>query len=97
MKKNISLKPLKLNLKLKKIRDNLGVSQTEILRLLGFDEVLFRGNISQYELGRREPPLRVLLAYAQIAGVSVDTLIDDDEEFLPNKGFIKINDKNSQK
>jgi transcriptional regulator with XRE-family HTH domain len=83
MKKNTLLKPIKLNSKLKKIRENLKLFQSEMLQSLGFDEVLFRGNISQYELGRREPRLRVLLAYARIAGVSVDVLIDDDAELFP--------------
>ena len=33
--------------------------------------------ISQFETGRREPPLMLLLAYARLAGVSTDVLIDD--------------------
>ena len=37
-----------------------------------------------YELGKREPPLPVLLKYARIAGVYVDVLIDDELD-LPKK------------
>jgi transcriptional regulator with XRE-family HTH domain len=33
--------------------------------------------ISRYERGEREPSLFALLAYARIAGVAVDVLIDD--------------------
>jgi transcriptional regulator with XRE-family HTH domain len=33
--------------------------------------------ISRYERDEREPSLFALLAYARIAGVSVDVLIDD--------------------
>ena len=51
--------------------------------MLGFEERLYRSNISQYERGDREPPLLVLLGYAKAAGVAVETLIDDKEE-LPS-------------
>jgi hypothetical protein len=36
-----------------------------------------RGYVSQFETGRREPVLVVLLAYARLAGISTDVLIDD--------------------
>ena len=72
------LRPRKLAGKLKKIRDDLGLSQSELLEQLGFSDVIFQGNISQYELGRREPPLPVLLAYARLAEVPVEFLIDDE-------------------
>lgn len=55
-----------------------------MLNQLGFKERLFRSNISQYELGTREPSLLVLLAYARLAKVSVDVLIDDELD-LPQK------------
>jgi hypothetical protein len=38
--------------------------------------------ISQFESGRREPPLMLLLAYARLARVSTDLLIDD-KSILP--------------
>jgi transcriptional regulator with XRE-family HTH domain len=37
-----------------------------------------REYISGFELGKREPPLPVLLRIAEMAGVYVDVLIDDD-------------------
>lgn len=77
------LRPKRLAEKLKQIRNNLGLSQNELLNKIGFSEYIFQGNISQYELGRREPPLPILLRYAQIAQTSVDVLIDDSQE-LPN-------------
>lgn len=73
--------------KLLKIREGLGLSQTEMLERLGFSDELFRSNISQYERGHRQPPLPVLLMYARAAGVCVDVLIDDKIELpikLPN-------------
>jgi transcriptional regulator with XRE-family HTH domain len=55
-----------------------------MLARLGLDEKLFRSAVSGYELGTREPPLPVLLAYARLAGVWLDVLIDDELD-LPEK------------
>lgn len=77
-------KPKRLAEKLLRIRAALGVSQNGMLRLLGLEEDLFQGSVSGYELGTREPPLPVLLAYARAAGVSTDVLIDDELD-LPGK------------
>lgn len=49
---------------------------------------LTRQNISNYESGHREPPLYVVLRYAEVAGVCTDVLIDDDLDLparLPSK------------
>ena len=70
--------PEKLGEKLRQIREHLDLSQSEILKKLGFENQLFRSNVSQYELGRREPPLKVLLAYARLINAPVDLLIDDE-------------------
>jgi transcriptional regulator with XRE-family HTH domain len=37
-------------------------------------------HISEFERGKREPSLLVLLRYAQLAGISTDVLINDDLE-----------------
>ena len=66
--------PRKLARKLKRIRVKLKMSQNEIARALGVKD---RASISVYENGQREPPLPTLLAYARLAKVSVETLIDD--------------------
>jgi len=34
-------------------------------------------NISKYELDKNEPPLGILLAYSQLTGIPVETLIDN--------------------
>jgi transcriptional regulator with XRE-family HTH domain len=78
MKKISRTKCARLAKKLLEIRLALGLSQSEILVRLGFDDELFRSNVSQYERGQRQPPLPVLLMYARAAGVRVDVLIDDD-------------------
>jgi transcriptional regulator with XRE-family HTH domain len=77
-------KPCRLGEKLLKIRNSLGLSQDQMLERLDLAKWLYRSAVSGYELGTREPPLPVLLKYAEIAGVWVDVLIDDDLE-LPKK------------
>lgn len=77
-------KPARLAEKLRAIRTSLGLSQNEMLSRLGLSEYSFRSSISGYELGTREPPLPTLLKYAQVAGVCVDVLINDDLK-LPEK------------
>ena len=78
MKKVSRTKATRLAEKLLRIREALGLSQNEMLARLGFDDELFRSNVSQYERGHRQPPLSVLLMYARVAGVCVDVLIDDE-------------------
>lgn len=77
-------KPARLAEKLRAIRTSLGLSQNGMLKHLGLDEDSFRSSISGYELETREPPLPILLKYAQAAGVCVDVLINDELD-LPGK------------
>lgn len=77
-------KPERLAEKLLQIRMALGLSQDGMLERLGLAEEYFRSRISAYELGNREPPLPVLLTYAQLAGISTDVLIDDEVD-LPKR------------
>ena len=67
--------PRKLADKLRRLRENLGMSQGDIAAKVGVKD---RASISGYERGEREPPLPVLLAYARVGRVSVERLIDDD-------------------
>jgi hypothetical protein len=41
---------------------------------------VYPGNISRSEQGLREPPLLVLLAYAKVARIPIDVLVDCDPE-----------------
>ena len=77
-------KPERLAEKLLAIRNMLGLSQTEMLKRLGAEEKMAYYRISEFESGRGEPSLIVLLAYAQVAGLCVDVLIDDEMN-LPTK------------
>ena len=70
--------------KLKQIRESLGLSQNELIKKLGLEGVIYQGNISEYEAGRRQPPLPILLKFAQLAGVCLDVLADDSID-LPDK------------
>jgi hypothetical protein len=55
-----------------------------MLKRLGVEEMIVYNRISDYELGKREPPLPILLRYARAAGVCVDLLIDDESD-MPTK------------
>ncbi len=71
------LRQKRLPAKLRAIRDALGLSQSEMLRRLGAEDLLDYTRISEFERGKREPPLLILLRYAEVAGVCTDVLIDD--------------------
>jgi len=84
MGRRARLRPERLAEKLLRIRQALGISQTEMLRRLGFEDVIIYNRISEYELGKNEPPLPILLRYAEVAGICVDMLINDKLD-LPDK------------
>jgi transcriptional regulator with XRE-family HTH domain len=69
-------KPIHLAAKLKTIRQGLGLSQTEMKNRLDFKG--HYGRLSEYELGRRQPPVLALLSYARVAGIHIDDLVDDN-------------------
>lgn len=73
-------RPRRLPEKLFAVREKLGASQTEMARLLGLG--MSSARISEYEVGKREPNLMVLLAYAKAARISTDSLIDDSAELV---------------
>jgi transcriptional regulator with XRE-family HTH domain len=75
-------RPARLAEKLLHIRRSLGLSQNGLIRHIGMADELVQADISTYELDQREPPLKILLAYARAANVSVEALIDD-EVYLP--------------
>lgn len=78
------LRQERLGEKLLQIRLALGLSQTEMLHRLGAEDLINYNQISRFETGQREPPLRILLQYARAANVSTDVLIDDELD-LPAK------------
>ncbi len=82
MARGARLKPERLAQKLVQVRTALGLSQNELIRELGVD--LTQNRISEYETGKGEPPLPVLLRYARVAGLCVEVLIDDELD-VPDK------------
>jgi transcriptional regulator with XRE-family HTH domain len=73
-------RPKHLAKKLLQIRRSLGVSQGELVRQLGVQALIDHTTISKYELDKNEPPLAILLAYAHLAGIPVEQIIDDELE-----------------
>jgi transcriptional regulator with XRE-family HTH domain len=56
----------------------LELSQTGIVQSLGYEESpLYPAQISNFEQGKREPPLQLLLAYARLANIPLEVLADD--------------------
>lgn len=93
--------PARLGIKLNKIRNDLELTQSEMLDLIKkrlpelardglftFNEKsaegLFRTSISAYERGKRMPPYNVLIAYAELANVYLEVLVNDMVD-LPNE------------
>ena len=70
--------------KLLQVRLALELSPAEMLKRLGAEDMIVYNRISDYERGTREPPLPILLRYAQAANISTDILIDDSLD-LPAK------------
>lgn len=71
-------RPEKLAEKLKEVRCRLRLSQSELIFRMDLQGELTPARVSAFENGIREPSLYVLLKYAQISGVWVDVLIDDE-------------------
>lgn len=72
--------------KLRRIRQAIdgGLSQEEMVGRLGLAGDIDRTYISRYEAGALEPPLAALLRYAELAGLHLEVLADDDL-LLPDK------------
>lgn len=78
MGKTRRAQPRKLAGKLRKIRSRLDWSQEQMAeRLRKVEKSIYPGLISRFEHGKAEPSLIVLLEYSRIAGVSMETLVDD--------------------
>ena len=77
-------RPRRLAEKLLQIRQTLGFSQSEMVRQLGVGELIHYNNISKYELDKNEPPLVILLAYAKLAHIHLEEIVDDDID-LPRR------------
>jgi transcriptional regulator with XRE-family HTH domain len=72
------VKPKHLPAKLRVLRKHLGLSQSQLAAQLSFD--VENGRISDYELGKRQPNVLLLLHYARLGGIHIDDLVDDNVE-----------------
>jgi transcriptional regulator with XRE-family HTH domain len=82
--------PKNLPSKLRRIREELGYTQEEMIKRLGLEEKVPRSYLSRFETGDREPSLDILLRYSEIARVWINALIDDGidlPERLPRAGM----------
>jgi transcriptional regulator with XRE-family HTH domain len=75
-------KQKRLGQKLLQIRKELDISQDRLPERLGRPD-LHPGRISEYEQDKREPSLSVLLAYAKLAGVHLEDIVNDNVD-LPD-------------
>ena len=73
-------RPKYLAKKLLQIRRSLRMSQGEMVRQLGVQNLIHYTNISKYERDKNEPPLAIVLAYARLVGIPVEQIIDDEIE-----------------
>ena len=71
-------RPKRLAVKLLAIRQRLGLSQSQMAKRLSFNIQRSAGRISEYERGTREPSLMLLLAYARVAKVRLEKIVDDE-------------------
>lgn len=88
MGKAVRERPARLAEKLLHIRKSLSLSQNGLIRRMGLAGEIVQADISTYEIDQREPPLKVLLAYARAANLAVEALIDDELDLpkeLPSK------------
>ena len=76
-------RPLRLSIKLRQIREALGLSQTEMGSLIGLDNEFARNYVSGYERDTREPTLKILLRYSEVSGCWINALVDDEVD-LPD-------------
>ena len=64
-------------MKIKEIRTENGMSQKELAQLLGVSQT----NIYNYEVGRTEPSIEILIKLAKALNVSIDYLVGNSDEF----------------
>ena len=70
--------PKELAGKLREIRARLGLDHEELAhKLQKFEPTVYPGLVLRFEHGKVEPSLLVVLGYARLAGISMESLVDD--------------------
>lgn len=76
--------PARLGEKFFQIRAALNLTQESMLERLQLLPEITQSNISAYERGTKEPPIFVIIKYAEVANVWIDVLVKDSLD-LPNR------------
>jgi transcriptional regulator with XRE-family HTH domain len=90
---NPRVRPKRLAEKLRYIRVFLNLTQDELVRKLEIESLATQSKISEFESGKRDPSLLILLQYSRLAGVHMEDLADDKTD-LPDKLPGKVRYKN---
>lgn len=69
--------PSCLGKKFLQIRTALNLTQESMLKRLKLPPEITQSNISAYERGTREPPVFIIMRYAEVANVWIDVLVND--------------------
>lgn len=77
---NPRVRPKRLAEKLRHVRLSLGLTQEQLLRKLDAEGLTTQGKISEFESGKREPSLLILLQYSRLAGVHMEDFVDDETD-----------------
>lgn len=84
--------PKRLGIKLRRIRQALGLTQEEMLKRLDLPPVVTQSMISAYERNAKLPPYFVLARYGDVANVWIDVLVRDALDLpikLPSSSKVK--------
>jgi transcriptional regulator with XRE-family HTH domain len=76
--------PKRLGVKLRRIREALGLTQEAMLKYLDLPPVVSQSTLSAYERNAKLPPYYVLARYGDVANVWIDVLVRDSLD-LPVK------------
>jgi transcriptional regulator with XRE-family HTH domain len=98
----------RLNEKIRQIREAYGWTQPEFIRRLGLEEEITQSDVQAFERDpdsrwAREPALPHLLKIARVAGVTIDVLVDPEQELPdvlppdPTHGVVRRSSKSSVK
>lgn len=71
-------RPKRLAVKLRQIRQSLGLSQAEMIRAMGLEDRVTKSEISAFERDTHEPSLLLLIAYSEVANVYLEALVRDE-------------------
>lgn len=80
--------PARMGEKFLQIRTALNLTQQSMLERLDLPPEFSQSNISAYERGTKEPPIFVIMKYAEVVNVWIDVLVRDSLDLphsIPSK------------